>query len=406
MIAALAWRNLWRRPWRTGLSIAGLAFAAAFLVFMPALQNGTYRSMIENTLRLYDGYAQLERPGYREQPEIRETITDVGGLLGELRGIAGLEGVSARASAYALLSAADRSFGAQVLGVDPESEAEVSSVPRNVDRGRYLAPAARDEIVLGTTLADNLKLSIGDAVTLLGMGRDGSLAADSLTLVGTFDSGIREIDRLTAEIPLDRFQQTFSMPGQAHTIVVSGSSLADFSPLMDEIRAVAEPRGLELLDWQALQPGLYQAILLDAGTAALIYLAMVVVVTFTLLNSLLMSVLERTREFGILMSLGMRPAAIGRMVWLETLLMLGLGLTAGIVLGALVSAYFGRAGIAFGQMEEIFSQFGLPGAMYPRLDALTLLGGPGVIAAFTLLAGVFPYLRIRRLEPVASMHAA
>ena len=202
MIAALAWRNLWRRPWRTGLSIAGLAFSGAFLVFMPSMQNGAYRSMIENTLRLFDGYAQLERPGYRESPEIRDTITDVDTLLADLRAIDGLDAVSARASAYVLLSAGERSFGAQVVGVQPATEREVSRVPDNVVAGRFLAPGAPGEIVLGATLASNLKLGIGDAVTLLGTGHDGSLAADSLTVVGTFETGIGEMDRLMAEIPL------------------------------------------------------------------------------------------------------------------------------------------------------------------------------------------------------------
>lgn len=406
MIPALAWRNLWRRPRRTALGIGGLAFAAAFLIFMPSLQNGAYRAMIENTLRLYDGYAQVERPGYRAEPDIRETVMDVDALLGELRGIDGVEAASARASAYVLLSADDRSFGAQVIGVEPETEPDVSRIARNIDRGRFLVPGAQDEIVLGATLARNLKLEIGDGVTLLGTGWDGSLAADSLSVVGTFTTGINEIDRLTAEIPLGRFQETFAMPGQAHTIALSGPNLAEFSPLVDRIRAAAAPRGLEVLDWRALQPGLWQAIVLDASTAGLIYLAMVIVVTFTLLNSLLMAVLERTHEFGVLMALGMRPASIGRMVWLETGLMLVLGLGAGMALGYSLSAYFGHAGIAFGQMQEVFGRFGLPGAMYPKVSALTLLAGPAVIAVCTLLAGIFPFLRVYRLEPVAAMTAA
>ena len=406
MIVALAWRNLWRRPRRTALSMAGLAFAAAFLIFMPSLQNGAYRAMIDNTLRLYEGYAQLEQPGYRDEPDVRETIMDVGGVLGELRAIDGLRGVSARASAYVLLSADDRSFGAQILGVEPETEPDVSRVASNVDRGRFLMPGAAGEVVLGGTLARNLQVAVGDRVTVLGTGRDGSLAADSLTVVGTFTTGIAEIDRLTAEMPLGRFQDTFAMPGQAHTVILSGPSLAEFSPLMSEIRSVAARHRLELLDWQALRPDLWQAIILDASTGGLIYLAMVVVVTFTLLNSFLMAVLERTHEFGVLMALGMRPAAIGRMVWLETGLMLALGLGLGVVLGYALSAYYASAGIVFGQAQEVFKQFGLPGAMYPKVDALTLLAGPGIIAVSTSLAGIFPFLRVYRLEPVAAMRAA
>jgi putative ABC transport system permease protein len=406
VILALAWRNLWRRPRRTALSIAGLTFAAAFLVFMPSLQNGAYRAMIENTLRLYDGYAQLERPGYREAPDIRDTIVDVEDLLGTLRGIDGLDGVSARASAYVLLSADDRSFGAQVLGVEPRTEADVSRIPRNVEHGRFLAPGAEGEIVLGTTLARNLAVDIGDVVTLLGTGYDGSLAADSLTIVGTYTTGISEMDRLTAEIPLARFQATFTMPDQAHTIVMSSTSLAELGSFTARVRAIAAPRQLELLEWRSLQPGLWQAIVLDASTATLIYVAMVIVVTFTLLNSFLMAVLERTHEFGVLMALGMRPARIGRMVWLETALMLILGLGAGLVLGYAVTTYFAHTGIVFGQMEEVFGRFGLPGAMYPRVDALTLLAGPAVIAICTIFAGIFPFMRVYRLEPVAAMRSA
>ena len=405
MIAALAWRNLWRRPRRTILSIAGLAFSAAFLIFMPSLQNGAYRAMIENTLRLYDGYAQLEQPGYREAPDIRDTIVDLENLLGTLRGIDDLEGVSARASAYVLLSADDRSFGAQVLGVEPRTETDVSRIPRNIERGRFLTPGSENEIVLGTTLARNLGVDTGDVVTLLGTGYDGSLAADSLTIVGTYTTGIGEIDRLTAEIPLTRFQETFTMSDQAHTIVLSGTSLGEFAPIMDSVREITTPLGLELLEWRSLQPGLWQAIILDASTGSLIYAAMVIVVTFTLLNSFLMAVLERTREFGVLMALGMRPASIGRMVWLETGLMLALGLSAGVALGYVVTTWFAHTGIAFGQMEEVFGRFGLPGAMYPRIDALTLLAGPAVIAVCTSLAGIFPFLRVYRLEPVAAMRS-
>jgi putative ABC transport system permease protein len=403
---ALAWRNLWRRPRRTVLSIAGLAFASAFLIFMPSLQNGSYRAMINNTLRLYDGYAEIAQPGYRESPDIRKSIANVDSLLRSVRKIDDEGAVAVRASAYALLSSDDRSFGAQVVGVQPTSEPRVSTLPQKIEAGRYLDDGNPAQIVLGATLARNLRVAVGEPVTLLGTGKDGSLAVDSLTVVGTFATGIGDMDRLMAEMPLGRFQDAFSMPGQVHVIVLGGDSLADVAPLLGPLRAVAVPRGLRVLDWRELQPGLWQAILLDASTAALIYVAMVVVVTFTLLNSLLMAVLERTREFGVLMSLGMRPARIGRMVWAETVMLLVLGLSLGIALGYALSAYFARHGIVFGQAQQVFGQFGLPGAMYPQVDVLTLLGGPAVIAVFTLLAGIFPFWRVYRLEPVAAMRAA
>ena len=403
MIFALAWRNLWRRPRRTWLSISGLAFAAAFLIFMPSLQNGAYRAMINNTLHLYDGYAQIDRPGYRAEPEIRDTLKDVSGLLGAVRAVDGAETASARAAAYVLLSASGRSFGAQVIGVEPTTEALVSTVSKDVRTGRFLADDDDAEILLGATLARNLRVDVGDRVTLLGTDKDGSLAADAFTVVGTFETGIADMDRLTAEIPLKRFQATFSMPNEAHTIVVTSPNLGSFAPILARLRTVADSRGLELLDWWALQPGMWQAILLDLSTAVLIYVAMVIVITFTLLNSLLMSVLERTSEFGMLMALGMRPGQIGWMVWVETVLLLALGLAVGMALGVAVTSYFGGSGIVFGQAQEIFGQFGLSGAMYPKLSALTILAGPAVIGIGTLLAGFFPFWRVYRLQPVPAM---
>jgi len=136
------------------------------------------------------------------------------------------------------------------------------------------------------------------------------------------------------------------------------------------------------------------------------YVSLVVVVVVLLLNTLLMSVLERTREFGVLLALGMRDGAIGRMVWLELLLLLGIGLGAGMALGGGLAAWYGVHGLALPGAEGVFAQWGLPSRMTPQLSAFSLLTGPAAIALSTAVAGVFPYLRIRRLRPVSAMRAA
>jgi ABC-type lipoprotein release transport system permease subunit len=403
MIATLAWRNLWRQPRRTLLSSLAIAFTTVFLIFMPSWQYGSYVAMIENTLRLFDGYAQIQQPGYRDDPEIRNSIRNPALLLKELKQLLGTKVVSARAESYALLTSDERSFGVRIVGVQPEREPAVSTIPGNIRDGRYLQNEYSDEVVLGETLAKNLRVGIGNRVTLLSMGRDGSLAADSLQVTGVFSTGIKEMDRLVAEMPLSRFQETFSMPGQVHTLVLGAESLSDFQLLVKPIRAIATQHHLATLDWKQLQPGLLQGILLDISSAVLIYVAMIVVVTFSLLNSLLMSVLERTREFGMLMALGMRPGMIGRMVWMETLLLLAVGLGAGIMIGFAITQYYANVGIYFGETQEVFAKFGLPGAMYPQINPFTLLAGPTVIAVCILLAGIYPLLRIYRLQPIQAM---
>ncbi len=403
MIIQLAWRNLWRQPRRTLLSSLAIAFAAAFLIFMPSMQNGSYEAMIESTLRLYDGYAEIQQDGYRDNPEIRNSIRNYKTLLLELEKLPEIKIVGARGVGSAVISSKSRSLGVQIVGVQPLAERGISSIPNNIGSGRFLQGADSNEIVMGSTLARNLQVEVGDNITVLGMGRDGSLAVDALILVGTFETGIHALDRLMAEMPLGRFQQTFTMNQQVHAIVLSGKSISQFQPALVSVQSIAEKRNLTLLDWKALQPGLYQGILLDISSAAMIYMAMILVVTSSLLNSLLMSVLERTREFGVLLALGMRPGFIGRMVWAETFLIIVFGLSLGLLIGYFISDYYANVGIHFEQAQEIFDKYGLPSAIYPKVNALTLLAGPAVIGFSVLLAGLFPVLRIYRLEPVPAM---
>jgi len=403
MILQLAWRNLWRQPRRTLLSSLAIAFTSAFMIFMPSLQNGSYNSMIESTLRLYDGYAEIQQAGYRDNPEIRNSIDNYATIITELERLPEIKAVGARGIGSAVLSSKSRSLGAQIVGVQPSEEAKLSSIPGNIRDGRFLQGEDSNEIVMGVSLARNLQVNLGDKVTLLGMGRDGSLAVDSLVVVGSFETGINALDRLMAEIPLGRFQQSFTMDQQVHTIVLSGESISQFQPVLDSIGDIAAQHNLSLLDWKALQPGLYQGIILDISSAAMIYIAMIIVVTFSLLNSLLMSVLERTREFGMLLALGMRPGSIGRMIWAETVLLIVFGLSVGLVIGYLVSEYYARVGIHFEKAQEVFDKFGLPSAIYPEVSALTLLLGPAIIGLSVLFAGLFPVMRIYRLQPVPAM---
>jgi putative ABC transport system permease protein len=403
---ALAWRNLWRQPHRTLLTVSAIVFASMIMVFLLALQVGTYDGMKDNSLGLFDGFAQVQQPGYLDAPDINKSFDRAEALVQDIGRIPGITAVAARAQTYALMSRTNtqRGMAAMIVGVQPEVEQRVSRIASTISNGRYLQDAAA-EAVLGEALARNLDVRVGDSVTLLGMGRDGSVAADVLTVVGLFSSGVTDLDRQLVEIPLARFQADFAMPGEVHSLVISGPSLASVDRSLPALRRLAGQKKLRLLGWGELEPGLRDAIRLDAGTSMLWYVVLVVVVIAILLNTILMSILERTREFGILLALGMRPSAVGRMVWIEILLLLLLGLGAGIAVGASAAGWFEVHGIALPGAEGAFAQWGMPGRIYPKLTAFSLFAAPVAIAVFTAAAGIVPFLRLRRLEPVDAMRA-
>ncbi len=290
------------------------------------------------------------------------------------------------------------------MGVEPRSEPSVSTLPADVFDGHYLV--GEGDLVLGEALARNLHVAIGDSVTLLGVGRDGSLAADVLTVAGVFRTGIAELDRSLAQMSLTRFDAAFAMSGERHAVVVNGSDPQALRRAIDDLRPAVEAHGLALRDWTELQPSLYSAIELDITGAVLMYAVLIAVVVVSLLNTLLMSVLERTREFGMMMALGVRPGLLGEIVWGEIAFMTVMGAASGIAFGALLTALFRREGISFESAQAIFEQYGMSATLYPESTPITLLLGPAVIVVAILAAGAYPALRIRGLKIIESMRAA
>ena len=372
MIFALAWRNLWRHPRRTLLNLLAITFASIITIFMLSLQVGTYSGMIERTLGIFDGDVQIQKPDYLDNPRIRLTINNPHVLQDEIKIVPNVEHVSVRALSYAMLSSDNHSYGAQIVGVEPKNESLVSTLPHSIRQGHYLLSNDSAEIVLGETLANNLHVNVGDNITLLGMAKDGSVAVDSLTVAGIFRSGVKELDRQLAEMPLNRFQTTFAMPHEAHTIVITTRNLSSLNTLLPRLTTLVNHYHLAVRDWSALQPGLKQAIELDAGTSMLFYAALIIVVVFSILNTLLMSVMERTREFGVLLALSMRPVLIGRVVWLETLILLTLSILASLAAGYGLTEYFVIHGIHLQSAEALFAQWGLPGALRPEITMFSM----------------------------------
>ena len=406
IVLRLAWRNLWRHSRRTWLTIGAMVFSNILLVFMVSLQFGMYGLMIDNTLQVFSGHMQIQAPGYNDDQKMRQVVPDVRTLAGHLREELGSESIAARGWAFGLASSEERSYGIGIYGVEPAFEPNVSNIPGLIGQGRYLDDTDAQEIVIGAVLARNLRATVGDELTILGSGVDGSFAAAVVEIVGIFESGVKDIDRNIAEMPLGAFQDVFYMNGSGHQVVVTAPTLDEAPALQIEVEALL-PDGEDLVvhDWDVLQPGLKQMIMADMSSAFFMYGILVILVAFSVLNTQLMSVLERTHEFGVVMSLGMRPGRLGRLVLLETCLMGLIGLALGAIAGALVTSWFSVNGFTYPGMDEMAANFNLPSRMYPQISTLTMLVGPTVVFLFTLLAAIYPALRLHRLHPVEAMRA-
>lgn len=402
----MAWRNLWRRGIRTWLTAGAMVFANALLIFGICLQTGTYQMMIDNGLRLLTGHLQVQAAGYLEEPRMRTRVENIIPLARQLRMQLNLP-VAARAQGFALLSSEQRSFGVQIMGVEPAQERQLSFLPAQIKQGKYLDADAQQQLVLGSVAARNLKVGVGDEVTLLGSSLDGSFAAAVLTVTGIFETGLTDLDRSLTQMHLADFQATFSMQGAGHQIAVRTGSLPEVPALKATVtQLISNNHGLVALDWDQLQPELRQAIAADMASSWFMYGVLILLVAFSVMNTQLMAVLERTREFGVMLALGLKPARLSLLILIETSLLALLGLVLGLLLGGSLAAWLSHTGFTFPGMEDYAAQFNMDARIYPKLTFWSVMTGPLVIFAASLLASLYPALRLLKLKPLDALRSA
>jgi putative ABC transport system permease protein len=296
-----------------------------------------------------------------------------------------------------------------VTGIDPERESRVSRLKSLVRQGTFLAEDDTNQALVGRLLARNLRVGIGDELTILGQGRDGSIAATVVEIKGIFNSGIDDFDRASIQIPLKTFQEVYDMNGAIHELVIIANSLSDVDPikktLQAELSTLNTGNDLAILDWNELMPGLRQSIEMDLISGLIFYLLLVVVVAFSISNTFLMAIFERTREFGMLMAIGTSPGRLTKVLLIESMSMTGIGIAGGIIIGCLLTLYFQVHGVDISGASELLSQFGITGRIYPRLSWISAISGPLAVLIITFLAALYPALKVQRMKPVEAMRA-
>ena len=403
----MAWRNIWRNPRRSILTISAITFAVLLLVFMLSWQFGSYDTMINSAVKIHAGHLQVQAKGYREKSDIRLVVprpAAIGDILDRTPGVAAY---TFRANAFSLVSSEERTYGAVVIGIDPAREPRVSTLEKTIRQGNNLSEGDTNQALVGKLLAKNLRLGLGDELVVLGQGRDGSIAATVVRVRGIFDSGQDQFDRSTIYIPLEYFQDIYSMNGAVHEVVVLGKSLDNVPEIKKALTAGIEASGnkdhLKALDWMELMPGLVQSIQMDLVSGFIFYIILIVVVAFSILNTFLMAIFERTREFGVLMAIGITPGRLSKLLLIESTTMTMLGIFIGIIIGSLITWYFQVHGIVISGASELMRQYGLPERTFPKLSVLSVSIGSGVVLVITLLTALYPALKVRRLRPVEAM---
>jgi putative ABC transport system permease protein len=401
----LAWRNVWRNIRRTVLTLLTILVGSAMIILMNAFAKGGHDQMIEDAVASNTGHIQLHEKGYWENRTIDYALQPDGALLETLRKNARVRGASVRIHADGLLSFGNTTAGAMIQGVDPEAEKTVSTLHACVlPGGRYLAPDDRKSIVMGETLAKNLGARTGSAIALISQGFDGSIAAEKLTVIGIFRSGNPEYDQALVLMPLAQADETFTMMGYVHSVTLRLVSPSDTAAVKSLIAEKTDPGAVEILGWDELLPELVQFIVMDDVSNYIFDFILFMVVAFGILNTIQMSVFERTREFGIMLSIGTTPGQVVSMVLVESFFIAMLGITLGLAAGWGLSYYFQVNPIDYSDYAKEIAVWGVTTVTYPTdATALNLSMTALITLALALLFSIFPARRASRLEPVQAI---
>lgn len=399
--AQIGWRNLWRNKRRTWLTSGGIAFAILLVMFSMAMQHGQYSVMMENATTLISGHIQIQASQYVDSERFEHTIEEASVLRRQLLALPDVVAVAPRVEAFALVSAVERSFGARILGIDVAAERATVRLLDMIDEGH--APVGPEDAVIGEKLARNLDVKVGDELVILGAEKHGGVAALVVDVVGILSSGMADLDRSLLLVPIAAVQNAFGLGDEIHTFAIRIAALEDSEAITARLASWV-PADITVRNWNEVLPGLEQAIEVDRLGGLIMYGMIILLVTFSVVNTFIMLVFERTREFGMLLAIGMRPGGVVRMVLWEAFFVwlvgaaIGAGIAIAIIVGlADVGLYMGEA------MEEMAAQYYMPPRLYPALTAEALLVSPLILLLGTQLAALIPALRIRRLRPVEAL---
>jgi ABC-type lipoprotein release transport system permease subunit len=401
LLIRTAFRNVGRNRRRTWLTAGGIGFAVFLITSSIALQDGSYVGQRQSATGLLTGHVQVVHPSYPDDARFEQVVGDVGARLHLLRATPGVRAASARVQAYALISRGERSFAAQVLGMDIESERDIVRFFDTVRQGR--APQSAEETLIGSALARNLGAAVGDELVLLGSGKEGGIAALVLTVSGIYQTGISDVDRAVLVAPLRTVQSAFSLGDEAHVLVAVGADPLTSEALSEQLGVALGP-DVRVRTWQEIMPEVEQGIELDRVSGDFMYGIVMILVGFSVVNTFIMVMFERTREFGMLLALGLKPWSIIRMVQLEAFALWALGTLLGWLLAAPLIAYLMVAGISFGEaMEQLAEQMYMPSSIHAAMTWRALLTAPLVMLVATQVAAFLPSLRLRRMQPVTAL---
>ncbi|WP_159736893.1 ABC transporter permease [Vibrio atypicus] len=406
MLIKLAWRNLWRNKLRTSIILGAMVFGLTGVIAMMGFMTGFVDSMISNAIRWQTSHIQIHEQKYVTNSDIADQIPNGQTLAGSIRALDDVTAVSARFIAQGMIASARSNRGVQINGIDLVNEAKIIPLSSHITQGEWLDNTGRNPILVSEKMAERLKLRIGSKVVLTFTDVEGEVAGAAYRVRGMFATPSTSFDEGKVFVRKSDLQHTASMYG-VHEIAILVSDVDKISLVEEEIKALPDfasnSSQLSIRDWQRIQPMLATMMSTMDVSNQVILVIFVVAMMFGIINIMLMSVFERTQEFGVLMAVGMQKHKIFSLIMFETTLLGVTGASLGIVVSIALVTLMNSVGISLASMSEGLGAYGVDTLLRPRVSAREYSMIFTTVFVASVLAAIYPARQILKQRPVEAM---
>jgi ABC-type lipoprotein release transport system permease subunit len=400
----LAWRNIWRNRGRSVITIAAVMFCVIFAVVLRSFQVGVWENMIHEIVGNNFGYLQIHEDGFWADQSLDRTM-DLGAVNSEeLLAVDGVDRLIPRMESFSLLYHGSNTKGSLVMGIDPAVELPGLQLDDILLEGRSFS---RDDsvIVVSEGLAKYFNVGLGDTLLFMGQGYHGATAYGAFPIGGIARMTNPELNKQLVLMPLQKAQYMYNCSDRATTLVVAVDKDSDYEAVGAALKG-SGAEGLEILEWKELFPEIIQTIEVDMAGGRIFVTILYFIISFVLLGTVIMMVAERQREFGILVSIGMKKTKLAFVTLLENIMLIMGGAIVGMAVVKPVQFYFKYNPIDLsGQMKEAIEQYNFEPKLYTTTSFIINLNHGTIIFIIGVLVSLYAVVKIMKLNPIESMRS-
>lgn len=400
----LAWRNIWRNRRRTIIAISSIVFSVLLASWMRSMQEGSYDSMIENSVKFYSGYLQVQDTAFWDERTLDNSFEATPELKHQIENIKDVTLVSNRVESFALAANKLKSKPAMILGIEPAAEDQITNISSKIITGSFLQNGDK-EAVLCQGLADYLKLDVGDTLVMISQGYHGISASGLFRIKGIMKHPIAEFNNNTIFLDIETARDFYSAYNMSTSMVVMTGDHYQVRHLKRQISKIL-PKKNRVMTWQDMQPELEQLIESDRSGGIIMLGILYMIIAFGMFSVVLMMVKERSREFGVVHAVGMQKRKLSVIVFFETILIGLIGCTIGIAISYLFCYYFYQNPIPLSEdVAKAYEQYGMEPFMFFSLKFSLFYSQVILVFIISIFISIFPIFNISRLKITKAMRS-